>query len=321
MGTRNDFVEPFLKGTTIDKSSDRFRVNEWGEMEWMPAGLIESTCSVNAKKCPFDSQSCDTSFTSLGYKSNEVNLQAGFPNVMLNVYSPHALWDITASEVKTVILGSGNEAEITFTIHLERNATFAVINIIMPILILSLLNVLVFLLVPESGERIGYCITTLLVIAVYMTIVNDLLPQTSQPVPLISYKLMIDLLISALIVFVTIIDMRLYCKDDNNSVPNWLKSIYRFLTCTGRKTHPDDTEEMKQRREIKFKGTDSTVMQENASNSKTKDCSGELKNKQERKDDPITWKQISYMVDWIALFTCIFLTVMNMILFLGMAAS
>jgi hypothetical protein len=78
---------------------------------------------------------------------------------------------------------------------------------------------------------------------------------------------------------------------------------------------------MKQRREIKFKGTDSTVMQENASNSKTKDCSGELKNKQERKDDPITWKQISYMVDWIALFTCIFLTVMNMILFLGMAAS
>ncbi|XP_060606190.1 acetylcholine receptor subunit beta-like [Ruditapes philippinarum] len=65
---------PSSKGSTLGKSSDIIRGDQFGQMEWMPGGLIESTCSVNAKNFPFDTQSCETSFTSLGYKSHEVNL-------------------------------------------------------------------------------------------------------------------------------------------------------------------------------------------------------------------------------------------------------
>jgi hypothetical protein len=309
---------PSSKGTTIGKSSDRIRVNDWGETEWMPAGLIESTCNVNAKKFPFDTQSCDIKFMSLGYKSNEVNLVAGVPYVMFNVYSPHALWDVTGSEVKTTLLGSDHEVEITFTLQLKRDATFAVINIIMPISVLSLLNVLVFILVPESGERIAYCITTLLSIAVYMTIVNDFLPQTSQPVPLISYKLMIDLLTSALIVFVTIVNMRLYSKDDNNSVPKLLKFVYRFLFCTGRKTYPEDTAGIKA--ESENNSNERSAMQENPSKHNGNKSSNGLEHS-EKDDGLITWKRISYMIDWIALFTCLLFSVINMIIFIGMTTS
>jgi hypothetical protein len=224
---------PSSKGSTLAKSSDIIRGDQFGHMEWMPGGIIESTCNVYAKNFPFDTQSCDTSFTSLGYKSHAVNIQAESPYVYFNVYTPHTLWAVTGSKGNTKLTSSGNESEITFTIKLKRDATFAVI--IMLISILSMLNVLVFLLVLGSGERIGYCITTLLAIAVYMTIVNKLLPKTSQSVSLISYKLMIDFFISAMVVFVTILNMRLHSRDNSYLVPAWLKVVYRVLTYTCRK--------------------------------------------------------------------------------------
>jgi hypothetical protein len=309
---------PSSKGSTLGKSSDIIRVDQFGQMEWMPGGLIESTCSVNAKNFPFDTQSCDTSFTSLGYKSHEVNLQAESPYVYFSVYTPHTLWAVTGSKVNTKLISSGNESEITFTVNLKRDATFAVINIIMPISILSMLNVLVFLLVPESGECIGYCITTLLAIAVYMTIVNDLLPQTSKPVPLISYKLMIDLFISALIVFVTILNMRLYSKDDSYLVPAWLKGVYRVLTCTYRKNQRVENGEIEPVFETNSNKNKEIV--ENKSGYIEKENVQELE-KSEDGGSLITWKKISYMVDWIALCTSIFMSLLNVIIFLGMATS
>ncbi|XP_045159116.2 acetylcholine receptor subunit alpha-type unc-38-like [Mercenaria mercenaria] len=307
---------PSARGTTIGKSSDRIRIHDFGEIEWMPANLIESTCSVNAKKFPFDTQSCSTSFTSLGYKSNEVTLKAGLSTIAFNVYSPNALWDVTGSEAKTEILGTGKESEITFTMHLKRKPAFAVINVILPILVLSLLNVLVFVLVPESGERIGYCITTLLAIAVYMTIVSDLLPQTAEPVPLISYKLMIDMIISALIVLVTIVNMRLHSKDDADIVPGWLNSVYIALSCTRRKIHPnEDAEEIPRRNNI-------LIEKEHLAKEKTKrDFDQASKSENKETDNPVTWKKISYMVDWLALITFTFASLLNMIVFIGIAKS
>ncbi|XP_045195603.2 acetylcholine receptor subunit alpha-type unc-38-like [Mercenaria mercenaria] len=311
---------PSARGTTIGKSSDRIRIEDNGETEWMPANIIESTCSVNARNFPFDTQSCSTSFTSLGYKSNEVTLIAGLSTISFNVYSPNALWDVTGSEAKTEIFGTARESEITFTLELKRKPAFVVNNIILPTFILSLLNVLVFVLVPESGERIGYCITTLLAIAVYMTIVSDLLPQTAEPVPLISYKLMIDMILSALIVLVTIVNMRLRSKDDADIVPAWLNSVYIVLSCTRSKIHPkEDAEEIPKRKKLL---QTSAVEKEHLAEEKTKgDFDQKSKAESKETDNPITWKKISYMVDWLALITFTFASLLNMTVFIGIAKS
>lgn len=67
---------PSDKNSAIGKSSDRIRFQSNGESEWFPANLIPSTCSVNVRNYLFDTQSCTTSFTSLGYKNTEVTLKA-----------------------------------------------------------------------------------------------------------------------------------------------------------------------------------------------------------------------------------------------------
>jgi hypothetical protein len=46
---------------------------------------------------------------------------------------------------------------------------------------MSILNVFVFLLPADSGERVGYAITMLLAIAVFLTISSDSLPAMSNP--------------------------------------------------------------------------------------------------------------------------------------------
>jgi len=97
--------------------------------------------------------------------------------------------------------------------------------VLLPILLLGSLNTLV----PESGERVGYCITTLLAIHVYMTIIMDTLPQSSTPVPLISYKLVVDLVSSALII--VILNLRIHGQSDDKPVPAWLKTVYMCFTC------------------------------------------------------------------------------------------
>ncbi|XP_052251635.1 uncharacterized protein LOC127858489 [Dreissena polymorpha] len=64
-----------------------------------------------------------------------------------------------------------------------------------------------------------------------MTIIMSSLPKSSDPTPLIFYKLLVDLIYSALIMVIVILNMRLHGKDDNVPVPKSLVSFYLALTC------------------------------------------------------------------------------------------
>jgi hypothetical protein len=57
----------------------------------------------------------------------------------------------------------------------------------------------VFLLPAQSGERVGYSITVLLVIAEFQTIASDNLPNVSKShLSLLCIKLFVDMILSAL---------------------------------------------------------------------------------------------------------------------------
>ncbi|KAL4240227.1 serotonin-gated cation-selective channel [Mactra antiquata] len=302
---------PSSRSASIGKSTDRVRVKAHGECEWIPAALIESTCSVDVKGYPFDTQTCSASYVSLGYKIHEVNLTAAIPTVSLMGYQPNALWDLIGSKVTTEAIGYGGESEVSFTFFMKRKSAFVVVNIILPIFFLSILNVLVFVLVPESGERMGYCITTLLAIAVYMTIVSDMLPKNSEPMPVISYKLMVDLLISSLIVLVTILNMRMWNREDNETVPKMLKVLYKILSCrkcrnSGKnQIHTDNNNKVE-------------VISINKSTKKNinNDDDDATDNGD---DDDITWKRISHMFDMVALVSFTAMSVISCVVYIIVA--
>ena len=193
---------------------------------------------------------------------------------------------------------------------------------------MSFLNVLVFCLSAESGERVSYAITVLLAIAVFMTIINDTLPKKSEPLPLISYFLMIDLIVSALTSLFTILNLRIYHKSDEKPVPRWLSSMYRFLAYSFRLDRNkaenlvkryngnDDTETMTAKDRSKFKKRNSVFEIDFISRHAYKHSPVQTYNpsvSSTQNETNIKWKEISEMFDYMLL---TFFTLVTLVCFL-----
>ena len=77
------------------------------------------------------------------------------------------------------------------TVIFERMSLFYTFKFQALILILALLNSMVFLLPTDCSECIGYSVTILLSVAVYLTILTEKLPETSKPTACVSLFLII----------------------------------------------------------------------------------------------------------------------------------
>ena len=76
--------------------------------------------------------------------------------------------------------------DIMFYVRLRRRVKYYFMNIIIPCIILSFLCLAGFLLPPESGEKITLGLSVLLTITVFMLMVADKMPQTSESISVIS---------------------------------------------------------------------------------------------------------------------------------------
>jgi nicotinic acetylcholine receptor len=71
-------------------------------------------------------------------------------------------------------------------LKIKRRVLFFMINVIVPCIMLSTLTLLVFVIPPDSGDKVTLGITVLLAFSVFMLAVAENLPETSEYVPLIS---------------------------------------------------------------------------------------------------------------------------------------
>ena len=69
---------------------------------------------------------------------------------------------------------------------MARKARYSIINVIVPIILLSLMDLLVFWLPAESGEKVSLGITVLLSFSVFLLVVDERMPRTSDTIPLLS---------------------------------------------------------------------------------------------------------------------------------------
>ncbi len=69
---------------------------------------------------------------------------------------------------------------------MERKSLYSVVNILLPVVLMSLIDLLVFILPPESGEKISLGITVLLAYSVFMLVISETLPRNSDSTPIMS---------------------------------------------------------------------------------------------------------------------------------------
>ncbi|XP_060585002.1 neuronal acetylcholine receptor subunit alpha-3-like [Ruditapes philippinarum] len=339
-------INPADESDTLGKKWQRVLFTHTGRASWWPTDLFKSTCKIDVYRYPFDSQECVMIFSAWGYFFGQVKLTTSKSEIDLRRYVESSTWTLAKSQVRTSVDGT----TIEFVVNLERKPDFVIVNVLLPLLFLSLLNAFVFLLVPESGERISYCITVLLSIAVFMTIVSDTLPKSSEPVPVISYKLMVDMVNSTLMTFVTILNLRVYYRNDKKNVPRWLKQLYMFVSCkcAKRDIHPisTDLEKMKSTRKLSvFENNKNITIRRGSTDDKSNNApklttlkmsSISVLNEEKSVLEPIentlarltsevegncsdnanvSWKNISYMIDGIAFVLFTFMSVCSFTVF------
>ncbi|XP_076114038.1 neuronal acetylcholine receptor subunit alpha-6-like [Mytilus galloprovincialis] len=222
-------TNPFSKIEKIGKDFMTVRYFSNGLAYWTPGEILISSCSVDITYFPFDEQKCTIRLMAWGTTPNEIVLQSS-SDINLDYFSEHGSWKIisASSESNDELVGS---SFIDMSFSMKRRPGFYVINIVLPVIFLMVLNACVFVLPPHSGERVSYAITVLLAIAVFLTLIGDNLPKTSEPMSLLSYFLMFGLVFSSLICFCTILCLRLQLKDKNRHIPDFLK---RLVLCCGR---------------------------------------------------------------------------------------
>ena len=72
-----------------------------------------------------------------------------------------------------------------YRLQLKRRPLFYMLNLMFPCCLISTVAILSFLLPPESGEKVSLCITVLLSLAVFLLVVSESMPPTSETFPYI----------------------------------------------------------------------------------------------------------------------------------------
>ena len=158
--------------------------------------------------------------------------------VLQTFYIENGEWSI----MRTVANVTVENNFITFWFTLKRKSLFHTVNVLLPVAFMSLITLFTFLIPVESGERVSYSITCLLAIAVFLTLVSDNLPKTSNPMSVMCYYLMIMLIISILICLTTIINLRMYFSDKDANAPAWCEPFVRVMLCKCKARGPKDRE-------------------------------------------------------------------------------
>eukprot|EP00794_Sanderia_malayensis_P005370 gene5370-6041_t len=176
------------KGIDVESKTKAIVYSD-GRVVWPSPHILKSVCKMDVTYFPFDDQYCQMIFAPWAYHGGQVNITNQSDGGDLSSYSPSGEFKVISLNVKRVV----NEyaccpepyPELIYTIHLRRKARFYLMNTIIPSTLISFLAFLSFGLPPDSGERISLVITTLLSLAVFMTITSEQIPQTSEVFPLL----------------------------------------------------------------------------------------------------------------------------------------
>jgi nicotinic acetylcholine receptor len=100
--------------------------------------------------------------------------------------------------------------DVIFYIYIRRRVLYYLFNIILPCIWLSILSLIAFWLPPDSGEKITLGITVLLAFSVFMLLIAENIPATSEMVPLIGIYLTVTMSLTSLSIVLTVFVLQLH---------------------------------------------------------------------------------------------------------------
>ena len=110
----------------------------------------------------------------------------------MSIFIPNGEWDLINNHmpaIRHVLEYShtpGEYVDVSFWLMIKRKPLYYTFNLILPCVCVTLLSFLVFLLPPESGEKVSLSVAALLSMTFFLALVSENTPTQSLSVPLIS---------------------------------------------------------------------------------------------------------------------------------------
>ncbi|KAM4585407.1 neuronal acetylcholine receptor subunit alpha-7-like isoform 2-T2 [Odontesthes bonariensis] len=203
-------------------------VNASGACQYIPPGILKSTCYIDVRWFPFDVQKCNLKFGSWTHNGWLLDLQ--MMDVDISTYIPNGEWDLVGVPAKRNELYyeccKEPYPDVTFTVTMRRRTLYYGLNLLIPCVLISGLALLVFLLPADSGEKISLGITVLLSLTVFMLLVAEIMPATSDSVPLIAQYFASTMMIVGFSIVVTVLVLQFHHHDPRGGkMPKWVRVI------------------------------------------------------------------------------------------------
>ncbi|KAH9503287.1 Ligand-gated ion channel 4 [Bulinus truncatus] len=215
----------------VSSISSNLIVTADGNVTWFSMVIFKSSCSINVRYFPFDAQNCSMQFASWSYDGFLLNLLMNTGQGDISNYIPNSEWELIRFSVeRNVRIFSCCEEpypDITFHIVIKRRPLFYIFNMILPCILITLVALLGFYIPSDSGEKVTMGITTLLSMTVFMMLVTENMPPTSDVLPLIGIYYGMTIFIVSFATAMTVLTLNIHHKGTSGRpVPMLIKKIW-----------------------------------------------------------------------------------------------
>ncbi|XP_052822185.1 acetylcholine receptor subunit alpha-type acr-16 [Octopus bimaculoides] len=197
----DDYTHGYMQALTM--------VHSDGTVFWPPIVKLRSTCDIKITYFPFDDQICRMKLGSWAYDGFQVNVHDSEKAIDLDNFVSNGEWLLVDVKVKknVVYYACCDEPfpDVTFYIHMRRRTLYYTYNVIIPCVMLSILTLMGFWMRPDSGEKVTLGLTVLLAFSVFMLLIAENMPATSNFVPLIGIYLTVIMALTSLSVILAVI--------------------------------------------------------------------------------------------------------------------
>lgn len=270
-----------------------------GTIHWYPYTVFESICDIDVSFYPFDTQTCDIIFTSWSYTRWEINLTVPTAsNIGFYEFVPNSVWEVVSTDASHDLTSSDND--IKFTINLKRKPLYYIMTLVLPIVFLGILNLLVFIIPADAGEKMGFAVTIFLTFAVFLTIVSGELPINSDSVSILSIYLIIKLALGIFVLLVTSIQLRLHHRGAERTIGK----VFRFIVRVERGVQCDGRPKCWNAGCLSGKcGTNTRITQVQVEEKYARDDVKTEEEKNDKEEEEMTWSDVSSAIDFVSFWT------------------
>lgn len=174
-----------------------------GTVIWVSDYIGETHCHLDMTTFPFDSQTCYIFLEPWLHLGNHVRIvEAGLG---LNPSSfANGQWELMSSSC-SLYSDVRQTNVVNITMNLRRRKQYYLFSIVLPTVVASCLNPVVFLLPADSGEKVGLATTLLLFYSVMLNHIFDSIPSNSYTMPIFGVFIGAQMVLAALSLVCTVL--------------------------------------------------------------------------------------------------------------------